>query len=182
MLIPMYSYYFLFWITTAEGKKYHFCIDPILFGNTTSGAFYSLNDLNDPSEFTSIGGSNMRPGYGSSEALNFRSVTHNVTSPRGSDNFSTVALDTDFAGVKVNLVTHPTGKNMYYGGMGGIVTPGFGDDFTTVPPGWAWYWVRTTSSLSSHLIFSFSTTLCRKEHRLSFNRQTHIYKSQELLL
>lgn len=96
---------------------------------------YSLNDLNDPSEFKAIGGSNTVPGYGSTEALNFRSVPHNVTSPKGSDNFSTIALDTDFAGIAVNIVVHPTGKNMYYGGLGGIVTPGYGDDFTTVPPG-----------------------------------------------
>lgn len=142
MLNPIYSYYFLLWLTTLDGRKYHICVDPILFGNTTTGAFYSLNDLNDPSEFKSTGASYMGPGYGSSEALNFRSVPHNVTSPRGSDNFSTIALDTDFAGVKVNTIIHPTGKNMYYGGMGGIVTPGFGDDYTTIPPGWSWYWVR----------------------------------------
>ncbi|KAG5657403.1 hypothetical protein KAF25_005967 [Fusarium avenaceum] len=138
----MMGYYFLLWLTTLDGRKYHICVDPILFGNTTTGAFYSLNDLNDPSEFKSTGASYMGPGYGSSEALNFRSVPHNVTSPRGSDNFSTIALDTDFAGVKVNTIIHPTGKNMYYGGMGGIVTPGFGDDYTTIPPGWSWYWAN----------------------------------------
>ncbi|KAF7557642.1 hypothetical protein G7Z17_g617 [Cylindrodendrum hubeiense] len=136
------SYYFLFWVTTVDGRKYHLCFNPILFGNTTTGGMYSLNDLNDPSEFKAIGASNRLPGYGNSEFLNFRSVPHNITSPKGSDNFSTIALDTDFAGIAVNTVVHPTGKNMYYGGVGGIVTPGFGDDFTTVPPGWSWYWAN----------------------------------------
>jgi hypothetical protein len=142
MLNSVHSYYFLFWITTMDGSKYHLCIDPILMGNTTTGSFYSLNDLNNPSAFKATGASYVGPGSGSTEALNFRSVPHNVTSPRGSDNFSTVVLDTDFAGVKVNMILHPTGKNMYYGGVGGIVTPGYGDDFTIIPPGWSWYWVR----------------------------------------
>ncbi|KAF4965912.1 hypothetical protein FSARC_6337 [Fusarium sarcochroum] len=136
------SYYFLFWLTTVDGRKYHLCIDPILFGNSTTGGLYSLNDLSNPSNIKAKGASNMVPGYGSTEALNLRSTPHNVTSPKGSDNFSTIALKTNFAGVEINTEVQPTGKNMYYGGMGGIVTPGFGDDFTTLPPGWSWYWAN----------------------------------------
>lgn len=140
-MLILYSYYFLFWLTTVEGKKYHVCVDPILFGNSTTGGVYSLNDLNDPNNITAIGKTSMVSGYGNEEFLNLRSSLHNVTSPQGSDNYSTIAVDTAYGGFGVNVVTHPTGKNMYYGGVGGIVVPGYGSNFTIVPPGWSWYFV-----------------------------------------
>ncbi|KAF4333823.1 hypothetical protein FBEOM_12353 [Fusarium beomiforme] len=118
-------------------------INPDLkWANSTTSSFYFLNDLNDPSKYKSKGASYTGPAFGNTEALDFQSIPHNLTSPWGSDNFSTVVLDTDFGGVKLNTVVHPTGKNMYYRGVGGIVTPGYGNDFTTFPPGWSWYWTN----------------------------------------
>ncbi|KAJ6018551.1 hypothetical protein N7522_002015 [Penicillium canescens] len=70
------SYFFLFWLTTVDGRKYH-----------------------------------------------------NLTSPRGSDNYTGLNISTNYAGVQLNVHVTPTGNNLYIGGGGGITLLSDGNDF-----------------------------------------------------
>ncbi|KAI9738283.1 MAG: hypothetical protein M1834_008781 [Cirrosporium novae-zelandiae] len=125
------NYFFIFWLTTVDGRKYHVTLAPNFYLSETTGIF-SLNDL---SNLIAIGATVFAPGTGSNETLNFRSTIKNLNSPAGSDNYTDLYLTTDYAGVTVDLHLTPTGKNLYIGGSGGVTLPSSENDFRTVVPG-----------------------------------------------
>ncbi|KAG8160477.1 hypothetical protein KVR01_010013 [Diaporthe batatas] len=131
------SYFFTFWLTTVDGGKYHATLNPFLTGSTASAGTFSLNDL---TTLESKGAVAFGPASGSVESLNVQSATHNLSSPVGSDNYTTMKLDGDYAGFALNTIIHPTGPNIYFGGSGGMSLPGNTGNDTNVPIGWSWYW------------------------------------------
>ncbi|KAH7033968.1 hypothetical protein B0J12DRAFT_582451 [Macrophomina phaseolina] len=141
------SYFFLFWLTTVDGRKYHVTAAPNFYRGETTGIF-ALNDLTN---LNSTGATVFAPGTGSNETLNFRSAIQNLTSPAGSDNYTNLHLTTDYAGVTLDARITPTGKNLYVGGAGGITITGSGDDYRDVVPGWSWYWGNPTLRLNGTL-------------------------------
>jgi hypothetical protein len=116
---------------------------PNFFRGETTGIF-RVEDLQN---LTSSGATVFAPGTGSTEFLDFRSDIQNLTSPRGSDNYTDMHITSDYAGVKMDVYMTPTGKNLYIGGAGGItISPKSGtdaNDYRTLIPGYSWYWVCT---------------------------------------
>ncbi|KAG2024240.1 hypothetical protein GB937_003887 [Aspergillus fischeri] len=141
------SYFFLFWLTTVDGRKYHVTLAPNFFRGSTTGIF-RVEDLQD---LSSTGATVFAPGTGSTEFLDFRSEIQNLTSPRGSDNYTDLTISTNYAGVQLNVHITPTGKNLYVGGGGGITLSSDGNDFRRVIPGYSWYWGNPTLRLNGTL-------------------------------
>ncbi|EXK78456.1 hypothetical protein FOQG_16865 [Fusarium oxysporum f. sp. raphani 54005] len=138
------SYFYLFWLTTVDGRKYHTTLAPNFFRGRTTGIF-RVEDLQD---LSSTGATVFAPGTGSSEYLNLRSEIQNLTSPRGGDNYTAMHVTSDYAGVKLDVHMTPTGKNLYIGGNGGVTLSSPGNDFRELVPGYSWYWGNPTLRLS----------------------------------
>ncbi|KAJ5821920.1 uncharacterized protein N7525_011204 [Penicillium rubens] len=138
------SYFFLFWFTTMDGRKYHVTLAPNFFRGRTTGIF-RVEDLQD---LSSTGATVFAPGTGSNEFLDFRSEIQNLTSPRVSDNYTDLNVSTNYAGVQLNVHITPTGKNLYIGGGGGITLSSDDNDFRRIIPGYSWYWGNPTLRLN----------------------------------
>ncbi|KAH6662235.1 hypothetical protein B0J14DRAFT_687190 [Halenospora varia] len=142
------SVFFLIWLTTVDGRKYHITLAPNFIGDNQTSGIFGIEDL---STLTGTGATVFGPATGSNEALNLRSEYQNFTSPAGSDNFTNLYFTSDYAGVTVDMHFSPTGQNLYIGGSGGITLPSSGQDFRTLMPGYSWYWANPTMRLNGTL-------------------------------
>ncbi|OJD30432.1 mucin-1 (muc-1) protein [Diplodia corticola] len=136
------SWFYLVWLTTVDGRKYHLTINTVLRGASELGynvsAFQGLQDLSD---LTTTGGVILESGTSSKDHLNIHAPSQNLTTVQGSDNYTDVHYSGDFAGFALDLDFQPTGRNFYYGGSGGYtLAPVRPSDLFTVPPGYSWYW------------------------------------------
>jgi hypothetical protein len=131
------------WVKTTNGRKFHVTMAPNFRLGETTGIF-RIDDLDDLSW---TGATVFTPGTGNEEYLDFRSPIQNLTSPKGGDNYTDMHLTADYAGVVLDVEMHPTGKNLYIVGNGGVAlgTKG-GNNYSVLIPGWSWYWVRYCGS------------------------------------
>ncbi|CAG2011276.1 unnamed protein product [Fusarium graminearum] len=61
------SWYFLLWLATDDGSRYHFTINPCMRGNATMARIYAMDNLKN---LTSTASSPVGPGSRSSRSLN----------------------------------------------------------------------------------------------------------------
>ncbi|KAI0568865.1 hypothetical protein TUN199_11804 [Pyrenophora tritici-repentis] len=137
------SWFYLAWITTVDGAKYHVTTNIGIVGAGKQGYMIAgMLGAEDLSDFSSTGTTYAEPGSGSAEFLNLVAPNQNLSSPRGSDNYTDTFLSLSYGQVAVSLNAKPTGPNVYMGGSGYITLEPLGpSDFTIVPPGYSWYWV-----------------------------------------
>ncbi|KAI6778733.1 uncharacterized protein J7T54_000767 [Emericellopsis cladophorae] len=167
---PDKSYFFLFWLTTTNGRKFHVTLAPNFRLGETTGIF-RVEDLEDCSW---TGATVFGPGSGNTKYLDFRSEIQNLTSPRGGDNYTNLHITTDYAGVVLDVHMNPTGKNLYIGGNGGVALgPRGSNDYSVLIPGWSWYWGNPTLHLEGTITFEGEKLeIDCAESRGYFERQT----------
>lgn len=144
-LMSTCSWFYVLWLTTVDGRKYHLTINTVINGAEEQGhkvsGFLGLEDLSN-SNYS--GGVIIEPGTASTASLNIQAASQNLSSPLGSDNYTDMYFSGDYAGVSANLHIQPTGPNVYLGGSGYVtLNPVSPSDYFVVPPGYSWYWVSS---------------------------------------
>ncbi|KAF7565994.1 Hydroxyneurosporene synthase [Pyrenophora tritici-repentis] len=147
------SWFYLAWITTVDGAKYHVTTNIGIVGAGKQGYMIAgMLGAEDLSDFSSTGTTYAEPGSGSAEFLNLVAPNQNLSSPRGSDNYTDTFLSLSYGQVAVSLNAKPTGPNVYMGGSGYITLEPLGpSDFTIVPPGYSWYWGNPHMQISGNI-------------------------------
>ncbi|KAG8630541.1 hypothetical protein KVT40_002160 [Elsinoe batatas] len=134
--------FFLIWITTTTGHKYHYTTAPTIFSGFLTG-IYEVVDLNDPKNITAFGATAFgETGVYLFEYWNITTPFQSVFSSLDGDNFTDIHITSNFAGVVLDMTVQPTGKNLYVLGTGGLGLPAppGSVDYATVPSGFSWYW------------------------------------------
>ncbi|KAK0621085.1 Kievitone hydratase [Lasiodiplodia hormozganensis] len=136
------SWFYVLWLTTVDGRKYHLTINTVINGAGEQGhAISGFMGLEDLSNSSYSGGIILEPGTASTEFLNVQAPSQNLSSPQGSDNYTDLYFSGDYAGISANLHMQPTGPNLYPGGSGYVtLNPVSPSDYFVVPPGYSWYW------------------------------------------
>ncbi|GME37622.1 putative mucin-1 (muc-1) protein [Neofusicoccum parvum] len=136
------SWFYVLWLTTIDGEKYHLTINSGINGAGDQGlAVAGFLGLEDLSNFTHSGGIIKESGTASTASLSLQAPSQNLSSPLGSDNYTDMYYSGDYGGISTKLHMQPTGPNLYLGGSGYVtLSPASPSDYLVAPPGYSWYW------------------------------------------